>query len=243
MPSPIVTVDSPSDQAVVTSSQIYVTGMVNDVVPGTVNLAQATVTVNGVKADVTNRTFMAEGVLLVPGKNVITAVATDRAGNTSHSSVTITLLDANTQQRILMVSGNGQSSPIATTLAQPLVVEVVNAAGQPMPGTPVTFSLVKGDGQLTAFPQQARQITPATPSTLATATSVSPSVTNCRSRRAREAPRAPRTTISRLRLSDRTSSRLATFTVAMSSSSADPPRSASRIGRVSPTMTSVDVIM
>ncbi len=31
---PIVTIDSPADQAVVTSSQVYVTGMVNDVVPG-----------------------------------------------------------------------------------------------------------------------------------------------------------------------------------------------------------------
>jgi hypothetical protein len=156
---PIVTIDSPSDQAVLTNSQIYVTGMVNDVVPGTVNLAQATVTVNGVSADVTNRTFMAEDVQLVPGKNVITATATDRAGNTSQSSITVTLLDATAQQRILMVSGNGQSSPIGGILPQPLVVEVVNAVGQPLPNVPLTFNLIKGDGQLTAFPQQGRQIT------------------------------------------------------------------------------------
>ncbi len=35
----------------------------------------------------------------------------------------------------------------------------MNSAGQPLPGVPITFNLVKGDGQLTAFPQQARQIT------------------------------------------------------------------------------------
>jgi len=156
---PIVTIDSPSDGAVLTSTQVYVTGMVNDVVPGTVNLAQAMVTVNGVRADVSHRSFMAEDVLLVPGKNVITAVATDRAGNTSQSQITVTLLDAATQQRILMVSGNGQAGIVGTTLSQPLVIEVINSAGQPLPGVPITFSLVKGDGQLTAFPQQGRQIT------------------------------------------------------------------------------------
>lgn len=156
---PIVTIDSPSDGAVLTNPQIYVTGMVNDVVPGTVNLAQATVVVNGVSADVTHRSFMAEDVLLVPGKNVITAIATDRAGNTSQTAITVTLLDAATQQRILMVSGNGQAGPVASSLPQPLTVEVVNASGQAMPNVPITFNLVKGDGQLTAFPQQGRQIT------------------------------------------------------------------------------------
>src|SRR5262249_51173442 len=77
----IVAIDSPSDGAVLTNSQIYVTGLVSDIVPGTVNAADVSVTVNGVKADVGNRSFMAEDILLVPGKNIITAVATDRAGN------------------------------------------------------------------------------------------------------------------------------------------------------------------
>ena len=155
---PIVTINSPSDKAVVTSPQVYVTGLVNDVVPGTVNSSQVSVTVNGVKADVANRSFMAEDVLLVPGQNVITAVAKDRAGNVSQSSITVTLLDAATQQRILMVSGNGQSAPAGTILTQPLVVEVVNGVGQPVPNVPLTFSVNKSDGQLTAFPQQGRQI-------------------------------------------------------------------------------------
>jgi hypothetical protein len=156
---PIVTIDSPSNGAVLTSPQVYVTGLVNDLVPGTVNLAQVSVTINGVSAAVSNRSFMAEDVLLVPGQNVITAVATDRAGNTSQSSVTVTLVDANAQQHLLMVSGNGQSGLIGTVLPQPLLVQALNSAGQPMPNVPVTFAMNKSDGLLTAFPQQGRQIT------------------------------------------------------------------------------------
>jgi len=155
---PIVVIDSPSDGAVVTSPQVSVTGIVNDVVPGTVNSAQVSVTVNGVKASVANRSFMAGEVLLVPGKNIVTAVATDRAGNTNQSQIAVTLLDAATQQRILMVSGNAQTAPAGTALPQPLVVEVVNAIGQPLPNVPVTFAMNKSDGQLTAFPQQGRQV-------------------------------------------------------------------------------------
>jgi len=156
---PIVTIDSPSNGAVLTSPQVYVTGLVNDLVPGTVNLAQVSVTINGVSAAVSNRSFMAEDVLLVPGQNVITAVATDRAGNTSQSSVTVTLVDANAQQHLIMVSGNGQSGLIGTILPQPLVVQALNSSGQPMPNLPVTFAMNKSDGLLTAFPQQGRQIT------------------------------------------------------------------------------------
>ncbi len=70
-----------------------------------------------------------------------------------------------------------------------------------------------------------------TPSRLPAATSTSPSVNNCAASRAGDAPRAPRTAISRFRLSERTSSRLETFTHAISNSKPAPPSSASRIGR------------
>jgi hypothetical protein len=156
---PTVRIDSPSDNAVLTNPEIYVTGLVNDVVSGTVNAAQVSVSINGVQADVSNRSFMAEGILLVPGKNVISAVATDRAGNKSQSQVTVTLQDISTQQRILMVSGNGQAGAASTTLSQPLIVQVVNAAGQPMANVPVAFTVNKSDGLLNAFPQEGRQIT------------------------------------------------------------------------------------
>src|SRR3954468_15663072 len=156
---PTVRVDSPSDGAVLTTPQIYVTGLVNDVVSGTVNAGQVKVTINGVQATVGNRSFMAEDVLLVPGKNVITAVATDRAGNVNQSQITVTLQDVGTQQRLLSVSGNAQSGPVGSTLPQPLVVQAINSLGQAMTNVPVTFSVAKSDGLLTAFPQQGRQIT------------------------------------------------------------------------------------
>jgi hypothetical protein len=156
---PTVSIDSPSDGAVLTTPQIYVTGLVNDVVSGTVNAGQVQVTINGVQASVGNRSFMAEDVLLVPGKNVITAVATDRAGNVNQSQITVTLQDVGTQQRLLSVSGNAQSGPVGSTLPQPLVIQAINSLGQAMTNVPVTFTVAKSDGLLTAFPQQGRQIT------------------------------------------------------------------------------------
>ncbi len=156
---PTISIDSPTDKAIVTSPQIEVTGLVNDVVTGTVNAAQVSVIINGVQAEVANRGFMAENVLLVPGQNVITAVAKDRAGNISQSQVTVTLRDVGTQQRILMVSGNDQTGSVGSTLPQPLTVQVVNAIGQSVANVPVTFTVEKSDGQLSAFPQQGRQLT------------------------------------------------------------------------------------
>jgi hypothetical protein len=156
---PTVHVDSPADGALLTSPQIMVSGLVNDVVTGTVNAAQVSVVVNGVKAEVANRSFMAAGVLLVPGQNVITAVAKDRAGNVSQSQVRVTLQDVSNQQRVLVVSGDNQLAPVGTSLSNPLVVQVVNAPGQPLVNVPVTFSVLKSDAQLFSFPQHGRQIT------------------------------------------------------------------------------------
>src|SRR5258708_4674349 len=156
---PTVHIDSPSDGAVLTTPQIYVTGLVNDVVTGTVNASQVGVWVNGVTASVGTRSVMAEDVLLVPGANVIIATATDRAGNVNQSRITVTLQDVGTQQRLLLASGNAQSGPVGTVLPQPLVVQAINALGQPIPNLPVTFTVTRSDGQVKSFPLQGRQIT------------------------------------------------------------------------------------
>jgi hypothetical protein len=155
---PTVRIDSPADRDVLTVPQISVTGLVNDVVTGTVNSAQVSVSVNGVQAEVANRSFRAPGVLLVPGANVIKATATDRAGNINVSQVTVTFQDPASQQRIVMISGSDQSGAIGTTLPQPLLVELMNALGQPISNAPVTFTVAKSDGQLQAFPQTGRQL-------------------------------------------------------------------------------------
>ena len=83
------------------------------------------------------------------------------------------------------------------------------------------------------------QLASASPSTAAAATNKNPSVTNCRINRDGDAPSAVRTAISRRRVSERTSTRLATLIVAMISSSAAPASSTSKIGRTSPTITSL----
>src|SRR5262249_59557542 len=75
--APRVLIDSPVDGAVTAAASIAVSGRVNDVVLGTINSGQAEVTVNGVPASVSNRTFVAQGVALQEGTNPITAIAQD----------------------------------------------------------------------------------------------------------------------------------------------------------------------
>jgi hypothetical protein len=116
------------------------------------------VVVNGVSATVANRSFAAHGVLLVPGQNTITAVATDRAGNTDTNQVQVTLQQV-AGQTLSIVSGNDQSGVINTLLPQPLVVMAANALGQPMPNVALNFSVLKSDGFMISGQQQGRQLT------------------------------------------------------------------------------------
>ncbi len=154
---PSVYIDSPTAGAVVTSTQIDVTGDVNDMVTGTVNGDQVAVVVNGVNAVVANRTFVAHGVLLVPGTNTVTAVATDRAGNISQNQVHVTLQQL-TGQTVSIISGNAQSAAIKTVLPEPLVVLATDALGRPMPNVALNFSVAKSDGLLISGQQQGRQL-------------------------------------------------------------------------------------
>jgi PKD repeat protein len=149
---------APTNGSVVTSSTVTVAGNVNEQVPGTINAKQVTVTVNGIAATVSNRTFSAANVPLVQGMNILTATATDPAGNTSQTQVTVTYMGTIPVQKILKVSGEGQTGAISTTLPQPLVIQVVNTNGAPVPNQQVTFSVVKSDGMLTSSNQQGQQI-------------------------------------------------------------------------------------
>ena len=155
---PVIHIDNPSSGAVVTSSQIDVTGNVNDMVTGTVNGDQVSVTVNGVNATVANRSFAAHGVLLVPGTNTITAVATDRAGNTSQHQGQVTLQQL-AGQTLSIVSGNSQSAAISSILPQPMVVLASDALGRPMANVALNFAVTKSDGLILAGQQKGRQLT------------------------------------------------------------------------------------
>jgi Glucodextranase, domain B/PKD domain/Viral BACON domain/Carboxypeptidase regulatory-like domain len=158
MTPPTVRIGSPAMGAVVTSSQIDVTGIVNDEVTGTVNGDQVSVVVNGVNATVANRSFAAHGILLVPGQNTITAVATDRAGNISQNQVQV-MLQQLVGQTLSIASGNDQSTAINTMLPQPLVVLATDALGRPMANVAVNFSVAKSDGLISSGQQSGRQLT------------------------------------------------------------------------------------
>src|SRR5262249_39355722 len=54
---PHVTIDSPADGTVTTASTIAVSGLINDIVPGTVNSQQCSVSGNGIPAQVLDRNY------------------------------------------------------------------------------------------------------------------------------------------------------------------------------------------
>jgi Glucodextranase, domain B len=146
---PHVMIDAPADGAITTESSITVNGLVNDIVVGTVNDQQAQVVVNGVPAQVANRTFLAPGIPLVMGSNTITATATDRSGNSATTSITV-LRQPVTTPSLTIVSGNNQSGVIGTQLPAPLVAKLTDATGQGVANAMVVFRVTGADGLVSA---------------------------------------------------------------------------------------------
>jgi hypothetical protein len=144
--APRVAIQYPKAGARLTEATVTATGLVNDIVPGTVNAAQATVTVNGQPAQVGNRSFMVEGVHLTLGDNVLTAVAFDASGNRGEASITVRR-EAGVPH-IAILSGDGQEGTIGTPLPQPLTVALLDAAALPVVGKPVLFKVRGGNGTL-----------------------------------------------------------------------------------------------
>jgi hypothetical protein len=146
---PRVAVLSPLDGDNTTEERINVAGNVNDIVVGTVNEVQAQVTVNGIAAEVSNRSFVARNVPLNPGANTIQVVARDRVGNAFTASVKVHRVMA-PLLKLTVVSGNNQSARINTTLPQPLVVQLTDGLGIPRPNTPVFFRVASNNGRVGA---------------------------------------------------------------------------------------------
>src|SRR5262249_256413 len=151
---PRVTITAPGDGATVSASPVAVTGLINDVVVGTVNQQEARVVCNGVTAAIANRTFLASGVALAPGPNTITCVGTDNTGNADSARVTVTLATSG-GPTLHQVSGDGQTGGIATRLGAPLVVELSDG-GVPLAGKPVLFRVLRNDGVLHAEARDGR---------------------------------------------------------------------------------------
>ncbi|HEU4889628.1 MAG TPA: Ig-like domain-containing protein, partial [Thermoanaerobaculia bacterium] len=158
---PRLAVYSPEDGATVYASPISVSGMVDDIVVGTINANQMRVTVNGVQAEVSNRAWLMRDVVLAPGQNTLLITATDEGGNSSVLSYHVTL-QVPQLPHLELVSGNGQSGTIGNVLPAPLVVRGVSPAGQPVPDVPLTFTILDNDGLLAGGGTEARSVTVAT---------------------------------------------------------------------------------
>jgi hypothetical protein len=155
---PHVSISSPADNSTTTESTISVSGIVNDIVVGTVNNQEAQVTVNGVSAQVANRAFSAS-IPLALGTNNIQAVARDRVGNSTTANLTITRASsANPPKPIIgenlfnnslsIVSGTLQSGIIGSTLPQPLTVFLHDPLNNPVPNQTIVFRVASGGGTL-----------------------------------------------------------------------------------------------
>ena len=147
---PHVTITSPPDRFVTTDSSISVSGNINDIVVGTVNDQQASVTVNGVTGQVANRTFVATNVPLSTGDNVIQATGRDRVGNFATTQITVTRQAPISQAQIRLVSGNNQTGIIGSIVAAPLVVALTDSAGNPALNKPVIFRVTQNNGMVGA---------------------------------------------------------------------------------------------
>ncbi len=156
--APTVAIDAPTDGATLTSAQVTVGGTVSDIVSGTVNSEQAVVMVNGVQATVFNRSFVVPDLLLARGTNIVTAVAVDRAGNTSQSQIKVVVRDSVLQKKLIIASGNMQSGVIGNLLTDPLVVALVDANGAAVTNELVTFKVLKSDGILHSSPNSGQEL-------------------------------------------------------------------------------------
>ncbi len=146
---PYITVTAPVSGSTVTTASVNVSGLVNDIVRGTVASNQANVTVNGVVADVANRTYIARNVPLNVGVNALTISATDAVGNSATKTLSITYAPPSpTAASIFEISGQNQTAAILSTLGNPLVVQLKDKSGNPVAGKPVVFRVIQGDGKV-----------------------------------------------------------------------------------------------
>ncbi|WP_396643040.1 carboxypeptidase regulatory-like domain-containing protein [Methylomonas sp. 2B] len=145
MTPPYLTVESPKNGDTVRTDHIAVSGLINDIVRGTVAAGQANVKVNGIAASVANRSYLAENIPLGVGENTLKIDAADNVGNTSSLSLQVSYQPL-APQHIALVGGQDQSGQINSVLAQALKVKLLDGANQAVAGKPVIFRVTEGDG-------------------------------------------------------------------------------------------------
>lgn len=89
------------------------------------------------------------GVATVSQSGLVTAVgsgSTDITATSGSVTATAQVTVVQTPTGLLKISGDGQTGAAGTTLPAPLVVQVNDAGGSPIPGTTVTFEVSQGEG-------------------------------------------------------------------------------------------------
>ncbi len=121
-PSLAVTITSPANNSTVTRPDVTVTGMIAN---STGN--ETGMTVNGIVAMVTGDQFIAEHVPLTEGSNTITVTATDTAGTTVTSSISV---NATATGNYIRVISNVESgiAPLEVTLRVDGSFSITNAS-------------------------------------------------------------------------------------------------------------------
>lgn len=145
MTPPYITVESHTNGQTVYSQSVAISGLVNDIVRGTIENEQAQVTVNGVAATVANRSYLAENIPLSVGENTITIEAADQVGNTEQKTFKLIYQPVD-GKHLEIVSGQNQTAQIDTKLAQPLKVKVLDGDDQPVVGKQVVFRVIEDSG-------------------------------------------------------------------------------------------------
>ena len=156
MTPPYLTVESPKDGDTVRTNKIAVSGLINDIVRGTVAEGQAQVTVNGKVASISNRSYLAEDIILNEGDNTLKIDGADNVGNTSSISIKVNYVPL-AAQHIELLSGQDQSAKINTTLTEPLKVKLLDDKKQPVANKSVIFRVTQGDGIIGADTQDQGQ--------------------------------------------------------------------------------------
>lgn len=146
---PYLTIESHTEAQIVYSDKITVTGLVNDIVRGTVESAQAKVQVNGKAATVSNRSYAAHNVALTEGSNIIEITGVDSSGNSASIQQTV-IYKAVTGSKLNLVAGQDQTGDIGAVLANALAVQLVDTQGVGIAGETVVFRVVQGAGEVGA---------------------------------------------------------------------------------------------
>jgi len=148
---PTITVDTPKPNSTVYQDTVNITGLVNDIVRGTITENEAALTVqsalNTVDASVSNRSYFAEGVRLQVGENTLTLTAADGLGNVSTKTLVVNYQEPQSDKVLTFEAGQSQRADIQTALANPLSVKLTDN-GTAVANQDVIFRVTQGDGLL-----------------------------------------------------------------------------------------------